>query len=225
MYRGYIKLWRKTNDSKLYRNHKAWVVWTYLLLNATHREIKYCTSRDIVKLQPGQIIIGRNKLAAELGMSPRNIRTCLLLLKNDGKLTIEATNRYSVVTIVNWAFYQGDASEPTNRLTSNRPASDQQVTTKQECKNAKNVKNGGGKKPTPAPKDFEVTPQMREWAGKKSFHGNIDRETEKFLNHHESRGNKFKSWPAAWRSWILKAVEWNEPKNDPDDDPASRRLN
>ena len=93
MHRGYIKLWRKAFDSGIHRNHKLWALWTWILGNVTHKELKYMAGNQLIVLQPGQIVTGRKRLAEELAVSERNIRTGLLLLKNFGNLTIKTTNK------------------------------------------------------------------------------------------------------------------------------------
>jgi len=139
MHRGYVKLWRKTVDSEMFQNHKLWAVWTWLLLNATHKEMEVYAGLEKVKLYPGQIITGRKLLSRKLLMSERNIRTCLYSLQTTGNLTIKSTNKYSIITIINWDIYQNEDEKSTSNPTSNRPASDQQVTTKQEHKNIRNI--------------------------------------------------------------------------------------
>jgi predicted transcriptional regulator len=52
--------------------------------------------------------LGRRKAAEELGMSEKNIRTCIKSLKRAGKLASEAANKFSIVTIINWESEQGN---------------------------------------------------------------------------------------------------------------------
>jgi hypothetical protein len=141
MHRGYIKLWRKSFDSGLHRDHKTWALWTYILCQATYKEIDININGEIVHLIPGQMITGRKKLAKELHMSERGIRTRLNHLKNYGNLTIKTTNRFSIINVINWNVYQQDESQndqPNDQqATSKRPASDH----KQEVKKVKKEKN------------------------------------------------------------------------------------
>jgi hypothetical protein len=70
--------------------------------------------------------------------------------------------------------------------------------------------NGHKKKTaTPTPESFEVTEQLWAWA---TEHGvandRVEAETEKFLNHHKAKDSKFSDWNAAWRNWMLKAVDF-----------------
>jgi len=105
--RGFIKLWRKALDAGWIKNHKLWAFWTWALLKATHREHSVIVGLQTVKLSPGQFIFGRKKASEETGLTEREIRTILDYLKKSGNLTIKTTNKFSVITIVNWDIYQG----------------------------------------------------------------------------------------------------------------------
>lgn len=139
MERGYVKLWRKTLDSGLLQNATAWQVFGYLLLKASHKHTRILVGTTPVDLSPGQIVTGRKAIAKECKLSEQNVRTALALLEKLEILTIQPTNKYSVVSFVNWDNYQQErpAIQPTNS-----PASNQHLTSgspapnhKQECKN------------------------------------------------------------------------------------------
>jgi hypothetical protein len=66
----------------------------------------------------------------------QQVRTALDKLKSTNELTIEASSKGTVVTIVNYDKYQTETSEST----SYQPASNQQVTTNKNEKNEKNEK-------------------------------------------------------------------------------------
>jgi hypothetical protein len=124
MEQGYIKLWRKSLDSGLLRNHKVWVFWTWCLLKATHKEHNAVIGCQQIKLNPGQFVFGRKKAAEETGLSEREVRTSIALLGKWKNLTIKTTNKFSIITLVNWAHYQSEPIETTSKTTSKRPASD-----------------------------------------------------------------------------------------------------
>lgn len=63
--------------------------------------------------------------------------------------------------------------------------------------------------PTPVPETFEVTPAMRESAAKLGMdERRLDFETEKFLDHFRSKGERKVDWLAAWRNWMRRASEF-----------------
>lgn len=130
---GWVKLWRKSLGSGLLQNHQLWAFWCWCLMKASHRPTRQMVGWQMVELQPGQFVFGRQKAARELGLSERTIRTCLKKLQTMENLTIRATNKFSVITIVNWESYQGHDQQGDQQsdqhATSKRPAGDQHVTT------------------------------------------------------------------------------------------------
>lgn len=137
MNRGYIKLWRKTLDSDMLKNHELWAFWCWCLMRATHKPRCATIGFQEIPLEPGQFIFGRKSAAIELKLTERKIRTCLQHLKNSEKVTIKTTNKFSVISIINWHLYQCDKIENDQQhdqqLTNNRPTTDH----KQECKNVR----------------------------------------------------------------------------------------
>ena len=132
--RGYIKLYRKILDSGIIGNHKLTTFWVWCLLKASHKPRKQIVGFQEVHLDRGQFVFGRRKAASALNLTEREVRTCLNTLKSTNRLTVKTTNKFSVITIVNWDTYQQCEQENDHQddqqATSKRPASDH----KQECK-------------------------------------------------------------------------------------------
>jgi len=86
------------------------------------------------------------------------VRTALGKLKATGKITINATNRYSLITIVKWAFFQHGTDDcnqqnntPSNHEATNKqPAQQPSINHKQEVKEVENDKNARSEE-TPMP--------------------------------------------------------------------------
>jgi hypothetical protein len=91
----------------------------------------------MIELQPGQFVFGRKRAAAELPLTEQTIRTCLKKLKKLQNLTIKSTNKFSIITIINWDTYQAinqqDNQQTNQHVTSSQPAANH----KQECKEHK----------------------------------------------------------------------------------------
>lgn len=167
MERGYVKLWRKTLDSGLLENGPAWQLFGYLLLNAAHRPHRKIVGGVVFDLQPGQVVFSRAKAAAKLDLSERQIRTAFLLLEKLEILTSRATNKCTIVSLVNWHRYNGErpAGDQQNdqpidqQVTSTRPAGDQQTppvsldTRIKEFKNKNIYTASEPQQPQPAPKE------------------------------------------------------------------------
>ena len=133
MNRGYVKLWRKSGDSGLLGNADVWQLLSWCLLNATHKPHKQLVGKQLVALEPGQLIFGRIAVASQLNTTEQKIRTSIKLLENANFLTIKATNKFSIITIVNWHSYQDmqptDNQQITSQLTNKQPTDNQQITT------------------------------------------------------------------------------------------------
>ncbi|HDY87684.1 MAG TPA: hypothetical protein ENH82_06135 [bacterium] len=142
---GWIKLHRKLIKWEWYHDSNMVHLFIHLLLNANHKDSHW--QGNLVKR--GQMITGRKQLSADTGLSEQTIRTCLKRLKSTNELTIKPTNRFSLITIVNFNTYNNSdmiQTEPINQpanqqLTSNQPATNQQLTTNKNVKKEKNGKN------------------------------------------------------------------------------------
>ena len=96
----------------------------------------------------------------------RQIRTAIDKLKSTNEITIDTTNRYSLVTIVNWNEYQSDDDISTNKstksLTNKQPTDNQQITNKQpQRKNDKKNKE--------CKEDKESDQLLPPWAAEKGW--------------------------------------------------------
>lgn len=135
---GYIKLYRKLIKWGWYQDNVVKSLFLHFLLTASFKDFNWMGK----KLKSGQLITGRKKLAEELNFSERQIRTAMEKLKSTGEVTYETTNKYTIVTVVNWEDYQSNEEMPTKSATNERPTKDQQATNERpHRKNVKNNKN------------------------------------------------------------------------------------
>lgn len=135
MNRGYIRLWRKSLDAGWIRNHKLWAFWSYCLLKASYKEFDAIVGLQVVHLMPGEFIFGRIKAAKATGLSEQEIRTIVAFLRRCGNLTIRSTNKFSIITIVNWSTYQGDEKENNHQI--NQPLTNKEPHTNIKTLNKK----------------------------------------------------------------------------------------
>jgi hypothetical protein len=162
VHRGFIKLYRKSFDSIVWKNQKLWRFWTWCLLKATHRERDEMIGYQKVKLLPGQFVFGRKASAQSTGLSERNIRTCISILKQHQKLTIKSTNKFSIITLLNWDTYNSDEIETTTKPTTKRPASDHQTTTNKNVEECRRMEKNKPKGPS-----LKKTIEYPNWLNKK----------------------------------------------------------
>jgi hypothetical protein len=129
-----------------YTDSKTKCLFVHCLLRANHKPQAW---RGII-IPAGSFVTSYAHLAEENGMSVRNVRTSLKRLKSTNEVTSESTSQYSIITVVKWADYQSgedDSDTPNDtqndkQVTSERQASDKQVTTNKKVKNVENkIKN------------------------------------------------------------------------------------
>ena len=110
MERGYVKLWRKSLDSRVFQNPELWQLWTWCLLRAAHKahwlSVSTGRGRTEIELQPGQLVFGSNVAAAALGQAPRTTLKRLHKLARMGCCTLKNCDHFTVITITNWSTYQ-----------------------------------------------------------------------------------------------------------------------
>ena len=134
----YIKLFRKMLSWEWYGDTVTTRVFLHILLNAQYKPSRY-KGHDI---GAGECVFGRKKWAKDLGLTEQQVRTAINHLKSTNEITIRATNKFSVITVEKWAFWQieegGATTKSTNKSTTNQPTTNQQLTTYKESKKVKN---------------------------------------------------------------------------------------
>ena len=194
MYRGYFPIWRKIREWGWYKDSNTKAVFLELLLLSNHKENDYLGN----KILPGQCITGRKKLALDLGLSERQIRTALSHLKSTSEVSIKNCNKFSIITLNNYLKYTITTSDKS----SNRPATDQQPTTPKNVEKEKNeeeVKTHPFKQPS--------LEEIKAYCKENSH--TID--AEKFFNHYEANGwyrgkTKIRNWKACVKTWLVSST-------------------
>lgn len=196
--KGWIKLHRKIRDNPIFNDHQLLRLWLICLTEATHKERDQIIGKQTVHLMPGEFVTGRFDIQElyNQGLKPKEKVTgektvfrWLETLEKGGFLTIKKTNKFSVVSIDNWGFYQGDEAnndqQNDQQMTNKRPSNDQQMTTNKNVKNVENEKNV--EEGTTEPDDF--------------------RKIEKaYCEIHKTFGMKPKDWPSV-ENMLRKGVD------------------
>lgn len=99
--------------------------------------------------------------------------------------------------------------------TSNDTSDDTSFDTKcSEVKGSEEKRERPRKRGTTLPDGFTVSSELIAWAKAKGLtERQISEETEKFCDHHRSKGSVFRDWDAAWRTWIRKHLEWRKERH------------
>lgn len=77
---------------------------------------------------------------------------------------------------------------------------------------------------TECPKDFEVTPEMREWAKLQGVFVDLDDETQAFLDDRRAKGITYVDWKLAWMTWMRNSKKFSKPEEPPKGMAAVREV-
>lgn len=141
---SYIKLDRNILRWRWWKDHNTVVVFLYLLLSANVTDHDF--RGEII--HRGQVVTSIKSIASQADLSISKVRVALEHLKMTGEIASESTNRYQVITIVNYDKYQSVARKDAVR---SQPDRKQIASRSQRYKNIKNDKNEKNEKGRSAP--------------------------------------------------------------------------
>ena len=110
-------------DWEWYHDKNTKILWIHILLKANFT-IKRFEGRTIYA---GQLVTSVRSLSEETKLSPREVRTALDHLKSTQEIKVEATNKFTVITIEKWRFFQVD--ECIDDTLNSNPFDNQSTTT------------------------------------------------------------------------------------------------
>ena len=102
-----------------------------------------------IEVGAGELVTSYKNLAEQTGHSVQEVRTAMDKLKKSGVITVRATSRYSVISLVNYSVYQGfenaeqqaNNSQNNKQITNNQHSSNTQATTNNNDNNYNKYNN------------------------------------------------------------------------------------
>lgn len=104
---GFIKLKRDILEWRWYSDIKTARLYLHILLTANYDSRGF---RDRV-IKRGQRVVSIKKLAAETELTEKEVRTALGHLQQTNDISVDTTNKYSIITINNYADYVDTANK------------------------------------------------------------------------------------------------------------------
>src|SRR5688572_23328871 len=101
--KGFLKLHRNILDSEWYQDGNTIRLMLHLMLKSNYIAKRW----QGILINPGELITSYNNLSKELKLSENIIRTSLAKLKRTGYITTNSTNKFTRITIVPSAIYDG----------------------------------------------------------------------------------------------------------------------
>lgn len=143
--RNWLKLNRSILTSNVFENPRLLKVWIWCLCKASHKDHDQLVGMQVVHLKAGQFIFGRKAASEELKIPESTTNNYIHQLQSMGNINIKSNNKFSVITVKNWRFYQGVDSKSKQQngqqMNNKRTTNEQQMNTNNNVKNVKNVKN------------------------------------------------------------------------------------
>ena len=129
----FITLHRKILQSSCFQDAELLKLWLWCLMRANHKDREIIHGGQLVRLKRGQFITGRYVATKELNMTTMKYRGRIALLAKMLQISLKVTNKYTIITVVNYDLYQTKGKKITNK----QPTDNQQVTTSKEGKKVK----------------------------------------------------------------------------------------
>ena len=229
MHRGYVKLWRRSIDSRVFKNPELLKVWLWCLMKANHEtawvEMKSGKSKIEIKVEPGQFFFGRKSASKELGMKESSVRNRIKKLENMQNVDIKADRQYSIVSIINWDIYQQDEKKEDSKEDRQRTGKGQAKDTNKNDKNDKNKRkqekkvekpsNGDGK--TAYREYVKLTTKQYERLisdfGKTKLDWMMDL-LDRYIGAMPKKRNKYEDHNRVLRDWPKREYEKKHPELD-----------
>lgn len=134
---GFISLYRSILNWGWYSDHNTKEVFIHLLLTVNYLPGEWKGRR----IEVGQRVTSYQKLADELHLSVKEIRTALRHLQETGEVSCESTSQYTVITVKNYSDFQSGAREKA-RKTAHQTANDGHTRGKQKANEGQQYNKG-----------------------------------------------------------------------------------
>lgn len=126
----WIKLHRSILQSNVFDNPEILKVWIWVLCKANWGDTKFIIGTKAVDLKAGQMVFGRNAAARDLQMNESKVYRIMKILEALGNIKLKPNNKFTVVTVVNWGFFQSESAVSEQQENSKRTADEQQLNIK-----------------------------------------------------------------------------------------------
>jgi len=179
MNNGWIKVYRKILDNGIMRDHTAFIIFSWLLLNVD---------------KSGFRTIGRYQLCDELGIKPATYYKALERLeKKWGVIKTSNRIRFTEVWIVNWLKYQQADTTHSNQSINTVETDDNESNTKQEYKNKElRIESGG----------IVLTKNQLHTLEEEFPNIDVPRSYERFKLWQQANGKTFTNTLARFKMWL-----------------------
>ena len=205
---GWISLHRKIRDNWIWSDSEKLKAWIDILLEVNHGEKQIPFDGHMIKIKRGQKLTSLRKMADRWGWSRNRVANFIELLIEAGMVTAKRTRHGTLLTVVNYGFYQDaqdtnratkkDTNRATNGATNGATDEAQTIMNNKSSNNANNFFSAPAQKKLP-PAKSDIEAYCRE----KKYKFDIG----EFMTYYDMRGwelsngKKMTDWKAAVDYW------------------------
>lgn len=193
---GWIKLHRSILEWEWYDHQPTRDVFIHLLLKCQFQT----TSKKRTDIPQGCVLTSRSKLAKELGISERSVRTALSNLQTTSEVSIKVSNKNSLIYLNKWEDYQQNlTSKTTSNLSAKRPASDQLTSSPKNDKEEKNIYTKISSLTDEVVKEVATSYRV--------LPSDVKKKVVEIRLYCESTGKRYKNYRSALMNWVRRDLE------------------
>jgi hypothetical protein len=214
---GWIKLYRKVQESAAWQNGRAAALWVYILLRVSNRG---AVLRNGTVLEAGQCLISQSKAAEWLETDRRIVAKILEGFVACGMIkTTKVRKVGTVVSVCKWKTYQGKAAEkcaPNVHQTRTKRAPsalNEYITGTNDVHNV--YIDLEGRRKREEGRELAASPQLAPLGGLDEVraywtHAGLKGKAGQFYDYNETRGwAGVKNWQAAARVWSSRQKDFD----------------
>lgn len=141
--KGYIKVYRQIVDTAIWADSDKLKLWMMCILKASHEDHDVMVGNTIIHLEKGEFLTGRDALECEFNkgvkrekrVSGKTLFRYLEMFEKLKMLSIKKSNKYTVISLINWGKYQSFNNGNVQELSQSCPASVPIVSTNNNVNN------------------------------------------------------------------------------------------
>lgn len=128
---GFVKLPNDLTEWAWFNDNNTLAVYVRLILGAAWRDREYKN----VHLKRGQIVTTIPQIAEQSNLTVQQVRTVIDRLKSTGKITVERTSKFSIITLIEYDCDAAFNSQDNRQITDKQQTDNSQSTVNQQSGN------------------------------------------------------------------------------------------
>jgi hypothetical protein len=218
--KGWVKCYREQFNNWISKKPFCdGYAWTYLYSRANYKKGMINFRNEYIEVKRGQFLTSKLKLKDTFGWTYRHVENLLKALENDEMITYRTTNRYIVITIINYDLYQSndDESDKQNgEQMINRLGTDDKQITNEATQIRSIKKEKKEKKVKKKDKYLDCVYLTKDEYNKlvEKFNKDVtDNKIEDLNNYIMSKGKRYKSHYYTILNWGKKDMQTTKAKS------------